>query len=167
MKSVYALYPDGAAAQRAVDSLRRAGVADADITVITSAPMEDFEFSHLGGRNRLWYAACCGGLLGFIGSTWLTTFAEQSWPINTGGMPIVAWWPNLIVMFEMTMLGAIIATVATLLATAGLLRRRPAFYDPAVSDGLIMVGIESPSEKTARAAERALQITPDVTLRTI
>jgi len=167
MKGVYALYPDGVAAQRAVDGLRRAGVADADITVISSAPMEDFEFSHLGGKNRLWYAACAGGVVGFIGSTWLTTFTERSWPINTGGMPIVAWWPNLIIMFEMTMLGGIIATVATLLVTAGLLRRRPAFYDPAVSDGHIMVGVENPSEKTARAVERALQISPDVTLKTI
>jgi len=167
MKSVYALYADGGSAQQAVDRLRAAGVADADITVISSAPMEDFEFSHLGGKSRLWYVACAGGLVGFIGSTWLATFTEQNWPINTGGMPIVAWWPNLIVMFEMTMLGALVATVGALLVTAGLLRRRPAFYDPAVSDGQIMVGVENPSEKTARAAERALQISPNVTLKTI
>ena len=26
-------------------------------------------------------------------------------------MPIVAWWPNIIIMFELTMLGAILVTV--------------------------------------------------------
>ena len=114
MRAVYALYPDGASAQRAVDGLRAAGVADAEITVISACPMEDFEFSHIGGKNRLWYVACAGGLVGFLASTWLTTFTEGNWPINTGGMPIVAWWPNLIIMFEMTMLGGIVATVGTL-----------------------------------------------------
>ena len=167
MKSVYALYPDGESAQRAVDGLRAAGVADAEITVITSCPMEDFEFSHLGGKNRLWYVACLGGLVGFIASTSLVMFTETNWALNTGGMPIVAWWPNLIIMFEMTMLGGILATVGTFIATSGLLRRRPAFYDPEVSDGKIMVGVENPSEKTAAALERALQISPDVQLRTI
>ena len=33
-------------------------------------------------------------------------------------MPIVAWWPNLIIIFELTMLGAILATVVTLFVTA-------------------------------------------------
>lgn len=167
MKGVYALYPDGQSAQDAVNSLRAAGVTDAEITVISSAPMEDFEFSHIGGKNRLWYVASLGGLIGFIASTALIIFTEKDWPLNTGGMPIVAWWPNLIIMFEMTMLGGIFATVGTLLATSGLLRRRPAFYDPAVSDGLIMVGVENASDKTAIAAERALQISPDVQLKIV
>lgn len=167
MKSVYALYPDGASAQRAVDSLRREGVTDDAITVISSAPMEDFEFSHIGGKNRLWYVASFGGLVGFVLSTSLVVFTERDWAIDTGGMPIVAWWPNLIIMFEMTMLGTILATVGTLLVTSGLVRRRPRFYDPAVSDGLIMVGVENASDTTAAAVERALLISPDVSLKTI
>ena len=55
-------------------------------------------------------------------------------------MPIVAWWPNLIVIFEMTMLGAILATVITLIVTAGLGRRMPTLYDPEVTNGKILVG---------------------------
>jgi hypothetical protein len=70
-------------------------------------------------------------------------------------------------MFEMTMLGGILATVGTFIATSGLIRRRPAFYDPAVSDGKIMVGVENPSEKTAAALQRALQVSPDVQLKSI
>jgi hypothetical protein len=167
MKGVYALYPDGPSAQRAVDSLRRAGVTDDEITVISASPMEDFEFSHIGGKNRLWYVASFGGLVGFLASTSLVVFTERDWVLNTGGMPTVAWWPNLIIMFEMTMLGGILATVGTLLVTSGLLRRRPAFYDKAVSDGMIMVGVEAPTAQTASAAERALVISPDIQLKTI
>ena len=45
-------------------------------------------------------------------------------------MPIVANCPNLIVIFEMTMLGAILATVLTLFVTAKLPRPLPVLYDP-------------------------------------
>ena len=56
MRAVYALYDDGSAAQRAVNSLRAAGVGDAEITVITAQPMEEFEF--LFSSNKLCQAAC-------------------------------------------------------------------------------------------------------------
>jgi Protein of unknown function (DUF3341) len=167
MKGVYGLYPDGHAAQRAVNGLRSAGVKDDDITIITGAPMEDFEFSHIGAKSYMWYIACLGGLIGFAVSTGLAYLTETDWPLPTGGMPIVSWWPNLIIMFEMTMLGAILATVITLIITARLGRRRPAFYDPAISDGKILVGVESPRDGSTAQIERALQVGPDVQLKTI
>jgi hypothetical protein len=87
-----------------------------------------------------------------FGLSWLT---EMSWPINVGGLPTFAWWPNLIIIFELTMLGAIIATVATLVVTAGL-GRRPSFYDPEVSDGKILVGVANPSDGAVRDLQAAL-----------
>ena len=87
-------------------------------------------------------AAACSGWRSAVGLTWLT---ETSWPINVGGLPIFAWWPNLIIMFELTMLGAILATVITLVVTARL-GRGSAIYDPEVSDGKILVGVVNPSE---------------------
>jgi hypothetical protein len=71
-------------------------------------------------------------------------------------MPIVSWWPNLIVMFELTMLGGILATVITLFITAKIPTRESKLYDSAVSDGKILVGVESLSEATASLVERAL-----------
>ena len=167
MRAVYALYDDGAAAERAVHGLRAAGIADGDITVITGEPMEDYEFSHIGGKNRLWYVACFGGLVGFIASTSLTLFTETNWPINTGGMPTIAWWPNLIIMFEMTMLGAILATVITLFITARIPARTPKMYDPEVTDGKILVGVENPNEGSVSAIERALMSPGVARLKTI
>jgi hypothetical protein len=69
-------------------------------------------------------------------------------------LPVVAWWPNLIVMFELTMLGGILAAVITLLVTARLPGRLPALYDPAVMDGSILVGVSAPADPLA--VERAL-----------
>ena len=144
MKAVYALYETGDAAQRAVNGLRSAGYDDRDITVISAAPMEEYEFSHIGRHSFQWYIAAGGGLLGMAFGTWLTTFAEKDWPIIVGNMPIVAWFPNLIVIFELTMLGAVLSTVITLIVTAKLGRRRPALYDPEVTSGQILVGVETP-----------------------
>lgn len=153
MSAVYALYDTGETAQRAVDGLRATGVADRDITVITSEPMEDYEFGSIGRHSRLWYIASIGGVLGCLGAVGLTAFTEIAWPLPTGNMPIVAWWPNLIVVFEMTMLGAILATVGSLIVTGGLARRM-SLYDPAVTAGRILVGVESPQDRSA--VERAL-----------
>ena len=167
MKAVYGLYPDGESAQRAVNGLRAAGVADSGITVISGEPMEDFEFSEMDKDTWIWYIASGGGLAGLAAATWLTTMTETSWPITTGNMPIVSWWPNLIIMFELTMLGAILATVITLVVSGGLLRRRPLLYDPEVTDGKILVGVENPSETALPQLKRALKVHPNTLLKTI
>ena len=163
MSTLYALYDDGDAAQRAVNGLRKAGVADSAITVISDQPMEAYEFGEMNRTTWIWYIASGGGLVGLVFATWLTRMTELAWPLPTGNMPIVSWWPNLIVIFELTMLGAILATVATLLVTGELLRRRPALYDPRVSDGKILVGVENAARaedvERALAAAGSLQIT--------
>jgi hypothetical protein len=143
--AIYGLYDDPDVAQRAVDGLRAAGVADADIQVMSSEPFEDHEFSHKDSATWLHWIALAGGVLGLGGAYWLTSATQQAWPIVTSGMPIVAPWPNLIVIFEMTMLGAILATVVTLFITAKLPTPLPRLYDPDVTNGYILVGIQQPS----------------------
>jgi hypothetical protein len=142
MKATYGLYPTPDLAQRAVDRLRRAGIAERDITIISSEPFEEYAFSHYHKETWMYWIAGAGGAAGLALGAWLTSFTEHAWPLPTGGMPIVAWWPNLVVIFELTMLSAIIATVVTLLITTKLPRRPPRMYDAAVSDGLILVGVE-------------------------
>ena len=129
MKAVYGLYRDGQAAQQAVNRLRAAGIADRDITVISAQPMEDYEFGHMDKATWMWWLACLGGLIGMsvgFGLTWLT---GDRMAHGCRGLPIYAWWPNLIIIFELTMLGAITATVATLVVSALLPTRGRALYD--------------------------------------
>ena len=82
-------------------------------------------------------------------------------------MPIVAMWPNLIVMFELTMLGAMLATVIGLLVTAGIPARGRKLYDRSVSDGAILVGVENPPDASISALERALRQTGASNVKTI
>lgn len=146
MKAVYGLYNDPHFAQQAVDNLRAAGIADADITVISSEPFDHFEFGHRDAATAMpWIATAAGGF-GLMASYYLLGASQRSWPLITSGMPIVPMWPNLIVIFEMTMLSAIIATAIALLVTAGLPSRGGKIYDPEISDGYILVGVENPAD---------------------
>jgi hypothetical protein len=156
MSAIYALYADADAAQRAVNGLYAAGIAADEVIVMSGEPFESQPFAHRDSATWLWYIACLGGFIGLVFSTWLTRMTELAWPLQTGNMPIVAWWPNLIVIFEMTMLGAILATVLTLFITAKLPGRLPKLYDPEVTNGKILVGVENPSAATVPALERAL-----------
>ena len=142
MSSVYGLYPDPDSAQRAYARLRAAGIADREITVISAEPFEDYGFSHRDKATWLYWIGGCGGAVGLAFGTWLTSMTEKAWPLSTGGMPIVSNWTNLVVLFELTMLTAIVSTVVALLITTKLPRRQPTLYDLAISDGQILVGVE-------------------------
>lgn len=146
MKAIYGLYDDPHVAQVAVDNLRAAGVADADITVISSEPFDHFEFGHRDAKTAMPWIAAGAGAIGLVLSYYLLGASQRSWPIVTSGMPVVTNWTNLIIIFEMTMLAAIIATVVTLLITAGIPSRGGKMCDPEVSDGYILVGVENPAD---------------------
>ncbi len=156
MKALYGLYADPNVAQQAVNNLRAAGVSDADITVISSEPFEHFEFGHRDAKTAMPWIAAGAGIAGLLLTYLLLGVSQRSWPIVTAGMPIAPLWTNLIIIFEMTMLSAIIATVITLLITAGLPNRGGKLYDPEVSDGYILVGVEDPSD--AARLESALTL---------
>jgi len=156
VSAVYALYSTPDAAQRAVNGLRAAGIGDDRITILSSEPIEEHEFAHRDKATWMGWIAAAGGVTGLAFATWLTRMTELAWPLPTGNMPIVAWWPNLIIMFEMTMLGAIVSTVVTLLVTARLPARAPALYDREIADGRILVGVSQPADSKVAAIERAL-----------
>ena len=168
MSAVYGLYTDGQSAQQAVNRLRAAGVVDRDITVISAQPMEEYEFGQRDKATWMWWFACLGGLIGMSAGYGLAWVSEMSWEINTGGLPVFAWWPNLIIMFELTMLGAITATVATLVVSALLPSRGRTLYDPEVTtDGKILVGVENPPEGSVRDLEQSLGAPPGARVKTV
>jgi hypothetical protein len=167
MTAVYGLYPTGQSAQEAVNRLRSAGLADREITILSAQPMEDFEFGHIDRRSYLWWLACGGALVGMAAALGLTWVTGTFWPINVGALPVYAWWPNLIIIFEMTMLGAILTTVVSLLVTGGLPGRGEKLYDSAVTSGLILVGVENPASGSVAVYEQALSAPPGAVLKRI
>lgn len=167
MSAVYGLYDNPVAAQRAVDGLRAAGVSDADIQIMSSEPFEEYEFGHKDRASWIHWIAVLGGVTGCTVAYLLTSLTQQAWPLRTSGMPIVAPWPNLIVLFELTMLGAILATVLTLFVSAKLPRRLPALYDTDVSHGYILVGVQRASGEVSADVVSALEAVGEGRVKTI
>ncbi len=165
-QAMYGLYPDGHSAQQAIGRLHAAGVSDRDITIQSAQPMEDFEFGHRDKATWMWWIACGGGLIGMASALGLSWLTETSWPIDVGGLPIFAWWPNLIITFELTMLGAILATVITLVIAARL-GRGSAIYDAEVSDGKILVGVANPAESAVADVKAALAAPAGAEVKTV
>ena len=154
MKAIYALYATPNGAQRAVDNLRQLGLADREITILSSEPLEEYEFAQRDKQTSMTWIAAFGGLIGLTTGYLLTSLTQKAWAINTGGMPIVTNWTNLIIIFELTMLGGVFAAVLSLFITAKLPARAAPLYDPAISDGKILVGVTNPRETAG--VERAL-----------
>ena len=65
------------------------------------------------------------------------------------------------------MLGAIVATVVTLLITAKLPSRLPHLYDPEVSNGYILVGVQQPSADLAPRMRAALEAAGQGRIKTV
>jgi len=153
--AIYGLYATPMLAQQAFDELRSAGISERDITIQSSEPLEEYEFGSKDRETVMPWIAILGATIGLVSGYLLTSITQRAWAINTGGMPIVTNWSNLIVIFELTMLGAVFATVLTLLITAKIPSRLPQFYDPEVSRGKILVGVANPAQ--AERVERTLR----------
>ncbi len=158
---VYALYSDPGSAQRAVNALRAGmkemGLRPEDLRVLSSEPYEEQEFSVRESRTAMPWIAALGGVIGGLSGYGLTTLTQRGYPLPTGGMPIAPMWTNGIIIYELTMLGAILATLAVLFISARLPRLRAELYDPAVADGKILVGVVNPSDQARPGVEARLK----------
>jgi hypothetical protein len=171
MNAIYALYSDPASAQTAWDALRANGSAlglnREQVVVVTSEPYEGYEFATEHARTHMFPLAALGGLAGGMFGCWLTSFTQTSYPLVTGGMPIVPGWTNGIIIYELTMLGAILTTLVTLLVTAGLPGRKPALSDPEIWMGKILVGVTEPPAAARGEIEAKLRQAGAVAVRGI
>jgi hypothetical protein len=102
------------------------------------------------------WIAVGGGLVGCLGGIALTSLTQLDSPLITGSMPVVSVWTNMIVIFELTMLSAILAAVLTLVVTSGFSLRMPRFYDPEISEGKVLVGVAHAAEDRLSTIEAIL-----------
>jgi hypothetical protein len=160
MKVVYALFADPESAQHAVDALHSASAdlkfSEQKIVIVSGEPHEGYDFadSHLTNLPYVWavLGAAAGGLCGYL----LTTLSQKSYPIFTGGMPITPPWTNGIIIYELTMLGAIVTTLITLLRGARLPNFKGLIKDPEIWLGKILVGVADPPDATRAQLESCL-----------
>jgi hypothetical protein len=97
-----------------------------------------------------------GGAIGALSGYLLTTLSQKGYPIHTGGMPVTPLWTNGIIIYELTMLGAILMTFVVLLRGARLPNFKGVVKDPEVWLGKILVGVAKPAEGAQQELEKRL-----------
>jgi hypothetical protein len=162
MNAIYGLYPDPDSAQRALNMLERAqselGFNDQAIAVLSGEPYEEYGFGQRDNKTRMPWLAALGGLVGGLSGYFFVAFTQKTYPMISGGMHLVTKWPNGIITYELTMLGAILTTLITLLVTARIPDwRGRRLYDPAISNGKILIGVTNPPEKARDELEKRLR----------
>ena len=124
MNAIYGLFPDTHSARRALAALRgacsRLHLNPKAIVVISSEPLEEEGFGWEEERSPMAWLAPLGAFVGAGVGYALSAFTQRTYPLPTGGMPIVAMWPTGIIMYELMMLGAILTTIVAFMIASGL-----------------------------------------------
>jgi hypothetical protein len=134
--------------------LEREGVPNSAITVMSSEPLH-LEALHLP-KTRIAGFSIAGALLGAAFAILLTVWTSRRVGLVTGGMPIVSPWAFGIIVFELTALGAILATVVRMIYEAGLATPGASTaYQNAVAEGRIVVSVNRLDKAASDTARNA------------
>src|SRR6266508_6202582 len=124
---------------RALDNLRAAGFAGDQFEVLSGTPYPPGAFGEREPRHRLYVFPFVGAACGFAVGLLLTIGTQISYPMVTGGKPILSIPPMINVMYEGTMLGAILFTIMGIIFESRLPNLGSAPYDPRISEGYLGV----------------------------
>ncbi|MCI0420527.1 MAG: DUF3341 domain-containing protein [Acidobacteria bacterium] len=145
--SIQAILADPQDLPQILDKLEAAGILSSQIEIISHVPVPGCG-AVAGKKSRLGWFALSGALLGAVGGLLLASLTALAYPLPTGGMPILAWWPIGIVTYETTMLGAILSTLVGFLVELRLPRFKPMPYDGAIADGGVLLSITNLEDQT-------------------
>jgi Alternative complex III, ActD subunit len=161
MNAVYALYSEPQSAEKVLAELRarapELGVQPRQICVLSGGPFEEYNLGWREQKTRMPWLAVLGGVVGGAAGYLLAAVSQRWYPLPTGNMPIVALWPTSVIMYELTMLGAILATLLTLLVTTRSPHATRRIYDPEVSAGKILIGVANPADASRAQLEQLLR----------
>jgi hypothetical protein len=141
----------------AIGTLRVGGATGADLDVFSEEPVE-FPRGVLDRPSRMSLISVLGAVGFGLLSTGFIYWAQHDYRVVTGGMPLFSWWATGVITYEMTMLGAIVATFVWFLWESGLVRRRgPRAPVPIVGPGSICLRVRCRGPQSSQAAESMLR----------
>jgi mono/diheme cytochrome c family protein len=150
------LFDSAEKAAEAVSRLRALSIADDHLTVMSAIPYRPALLGRPHVRSKLPLFALLGGLAGAGLAGLVTVGIFAIYPLRQGGQPLIPIPPSLIVLFELVMLGMMVATFLAMLA----LNRFPAIdeqpYDPRITEGNLGIALQVP-ENLLDGALQAMQ----------
>ena len=94
----------------ALDSLRALGIADSDITLMSSVPYSHAMLGRPAMKTVLPVISLVSAILGFGVGLFYTVGTPTLYPISVGGQPFVPGPPTALLLYEFTMLFLIVGT---------------------------------------------------------
>ena len=142
--TLLALFEDIDPAADAIEKLHEMGVTDDQINVISGVPVTH----KMLGRPHPWTnvsrLALGGAIAGFCFGAFLNYGTPLLDPVPVGGQFITPVPPGMILIFEMTMLFALLSTFLGVFLDSYFPNYRPLEYVPEISDGKIGVFFKHP-----------------------
>ena len=155
-RRLLALFNSAQKAANATDHLADIGIEGDRWEVLTGTPYPEGAFGEKPRRIRLYVFPFVGAALGLTTALLLTAGTQVSYPLVTGGKPVLSIPAMAIIAYEGTMLGAILFTILGIIFES----RLPSFglvpYDRRVSEGYVGILVRCPEERV-EAVERVLR----------
>jgi len=150
--SLLAVFPDLEPAADAIDKLRSLGLSDNEMNVISGVPVTEAMLGRPHQLTNVPRLALGGAIGGFLVGLFLI-ITPLLYFVPVGGQPQVPGPPSFVVVFELTMLGMLIATFIGVFLDSGFPTYRPMEYVPEISDGKFAVFFFCPEDKQEKFTE--------------
>lgn len=154
--NILGLYDDPNTGADAMDGLHQAGFRTGDYDVLTGTPYPEGTFGEHVPQHRLFRFPLFGAMIGFTAAVLYTAGTQLAYPIVTGGKPILAIPAMVIIIYELTMLSAVIMTVIGIIFESRLPSITGGIYDTRITEGLIGVVVTCEEDRVSEA-EQVLQ----------
>ncbi len=154
--SILGLFQQPEPAADAMDGFKEAGFEPGTFDVLTGTPYPEGAFGEHVPQHRLFRFPAFGAIIGFTLAVFLTAATQLAYPLVTGGKPILSIFAMLIIMYEMTMLSGVIATVVGIVFESRLPNMKPGAYDPRITEGWVGVVINLDDDSRVSDAEAVL-----------
>jgi len=147
----------------AISRLRRMGVYDRNMTILSGIPFSERILGRPMGWTRIGLIGLVGAAAGVVISLVLNLGTPLLYPVRVGGMPYLPIPPTIVLTFELGMLGLMLSVflgvlLETLTPTYG-----PKGYDPRVSDGHIGILFTCKPELAERANQMLTELGAELT----
>jgi hypothetical protein len=123
----------------AIEKLHEMGVADENINVISGVPIMHKMLGRPHPSTNVSRLAMGGAIAGFMLGLFLNFATPNLYPVYVGGQYITPIPPGLILVFEMTMLFALLSSFLGVFLDSYFPNYRPLEYVAEVSDGKIAI----------------------------
>ena len=134
-----------------MDALKSAGFPLGTFDVLTGTPYPEGAFGEHVPQHRLFRFPAFGAIIGFTLALFLTAATQIAYPLVTGGKPILSFFAMLVILYEMSMLSAVISTVVGIVIESRLPNINPGIYDNRITEGLIGVVITTDDDQADTA----------------